>query len=807
MRVRRLLRGIGLWVGGLFAALAVAAIGLYAWMHTSLPAVDGEVAVAGLSAPVEILRDPDGVPHIFAATDEDAAFALGFVHAQDRLWQMETMRRLGSGRLSEVVGDLGVETDQFMLTLGLYHRAEEQFALLSPELRALITAYTAGVNAWLDQRSGALPPEFVLLFHAPEPWRPADSLVWGKLMAWRLATNRHEELLRHGLDGQLSPEQVAALFEQGEDDHGPITGSGARDTARLDLSPLLGIDPLSPREAGGASNFWVVDGSRTTTGKPILANDPHLPFMVPGTWYLARLVTPERTISGASAPGVPFIVLGHNDRVAWGFTTTHVDTEDLIVERLSPIDPGRYETPQGTAPFTVRSEVIDVRFGPTLTLDVRESRHGPIISDAVPEWLPVAADTRADHAVALAATYLRDDDRTPEAVFGFNRAAGWADFRAALEQFHSPQQNVAYADADGRIAFLSAGRIPIRPDGGGRRPVPGWTGAYDWQGFIPTDALPQAVDPVSGRLVNANNRVDPPGYPYDLGGSYDPGFRAERIVALIDGRPLHDLDSLHAIQLDAVSLAARGLAEAMIAGLPPDAPHAAIAARLDGWDGTMARDRPEPLIYAAWKSALFDAIVADELTGAVAQISDDRPRFLLRVLTGGEAASWCDDVGTAAAETCSGQISLALGRAVAVLSDRHGPDVATWRWGDAHAARFSHLPLGRIPGVAALTDRSIASDGGRHTANRAVWRGRGEDPFASVHGPGLRAVYDLSDLSRSRFMISIGQSGNPLSRHYGNLIERWRDGAWIELGRDRESLRADGSGRLLLRPVPADPAS
>ena len=368
-----------------FALLSVLlAVGSCSWL--SLPSYDGAETVTGLDAPVEIVRDANAIPHIYARSPRDSAFAMGYVHAQDRLWQLEMQRRIGSARLAEVVGEPGLETDRFLRTLGLYRVAERNFEALSPEVQAIYEAYAAGVNAWLETRSGLLPLEFQLLGHEPEPWRPADSLVWLKIMAWDLGGNFRDELLRARLADTLDAGQMRDLWAQHPDDPapGPHAVPGATVSARIDYGALIASTP-GVRASGLGSNSWAVSGDHTASGKPLLANDPHLRLEIPGVWYLAHVSTPEFEIAGATLPGLPFPLLGRNRHFAWGFTNTGSDVQDLFIERIDPGDPSRYLAPEGSLAFEVRTETIAVSSEDTVELVVRETRHGPVISDVVAE--------------------------------------------------------------------------------------------------------------------------------------------------------------------------------------------------------------------------------------------------------------------------------------------------------------------------------------------------------------------------------------------------------------------------------------
>ncbi|MFT5485794.1 MAG: penicillin amidase [Paracoccaceae bacterium] len=775
--------------------LAVAGI---LWLRTSLPGLSENIALPGIEAPVEVVHDSNGIPHIIAGSTSDAYRALGFLHARDRLFQMDFMRRLGAGRLSEVTGRPTLQLDRTMRTLGLYRLAGETVSRMPPDARAALDAYAAGVNAFLASRSGALPPEFVVLRYQPEQWTPADSLVWGRLMAMRLTGNWRTEALRAALAERLSAAQLADLWPRGTDVT-PATLAGIlpmKDTARIAKQVLIGI-PDWLRQVS-ASNSWLVSGTGTQTGKPVLANDPHLGYRAPGLWYLARISAPGLDVTGATVPGVPFHILGHNGRIAWGFTTTDSDTQDLFVERLDTDRPGHYLTPGGSAPFVTRQETITIKDAPAETFTVRETRHGPVISDIYNNLTKVAGES---HVIALAATSLRADDMTPLALFGFNKAQNWQDFRDAARHFHTPQQNISYADTGGNIGFISPGRVPVRRTGLGRRPVPGWTGTYDWTGFIPFDALPQSYNPASGRIVNANHRIVPDSYEWYLTDDWSAPYRARRIYAALDTTEPHTVAQSLRLQTDTLSLAAKDLLPVLLGNLDARTEkRRRVAALLQAWDRQMSRDAAAPLIYSTWLVAVNRALYADELGPLFPQYFGLRPRVVLHMLT--KRTAWCDDVTTEHSETCREIVSRALDTAVLSLEDKYGGDIDNWRWGKAHQAVFSHPLFGRIPVIKQLSDIRIEADGGPYTVSRAQSRiGDSKAPFASVHGPGYRAVYDLSDLANSRFATATGQSGNPLSPLYANTTRNWRDGKYIKIPQTRADAIKETMGITRLTPA------
>jgi penicillin amidase len=774
------------WTAWAVAAItglgAVLAAGGFLWLRQSLPQTEGSVAIAGLSAPVEVLRDVQGLVTIRAESEADAFTALGFVHAQDRLAQMDLMRRMGAGRLSEVLGERTVKLDRLMRTLGLYRLAEGSLDHLSPETVAAVEAYAAGVNAYIEGPGLVLPPEFHLLRYRPEPWRPADSLVWGRLMALQLSGNWSDEALRLRLSARLTPEQIAFLW--------PVYPAGAP-VATGEQAAFRGLEVPRPGEVlpwawapKDASNSWAVAGALTASGKPILANDIHLALSTPSQWYLVRIETPELTLAGATAPGIPFMIAGHNGRLAWAYTTTHSDTQDLFVERLSKEAPDSYDTPEGAWSFETREEEIAVRGGAPVRFTVRASRHGPVVSDLSPD---LSAALPKDHVAALAWPALRPDDLSAEALLAMNRARDRDGFLAALGRFHSPQQNILYADRAGQIAFMAPARVPIRPQSDGRFPVAGWSGGHDWSGLIPFAEMPRALDPPSGRIVVANNKIVPDDYPYLIAADWPPAHRASRITALLDADAGAGPETHARMQMDTLSPAAGELLPLLLQA-PAASPRAGRARELlAAWDLRMDRDRPEPLVYFAWMRTANRLLLADELGDHFAAFQRADADLLVKVLREGE--TWCDDVGTDAAEACPERISAALEEALGEVEARFGADMAAWRWGEAHVARFSSPILGNLPVIGRWFDVALETDGGQETVNRGglSLRGPEDQLFEHRHAATYRAVYDLADLDRSRFMIAGGQSGNPLSPHYGNLAEAWRDGLYVMLNVDESA--------------------
>jgi penicillin amidase len=787
-----------------FLAVLAAAIVLlgYVYLRQSLPRLEGEIALAGIAAPVEILRDRYGVPHIFAASERDAQFALGFVHAQDRLWQLEMNRRVGAGRLAQALGPGGLETDRFMRTLGVRRAAQASHARLDQDARTMLDAYAAGVNAFVATEP-VLPPEFLLLRIRPEPWLPVDSIAWLKMMAWDVGGNWRSELLRMRLARTLDTARIHEFLPPYPGDPIPairelkdVYEGLEREPPRIaaeEAGKETGFDSDSP----AGSNSWAISGERSTSGKPLLANDPHLGLNAPSIWYLAHLNAPGLDVIGATLPGVPGVLLGRNDRIAWGFTNTGPDVQDLYLEKLDTA--GNYLTPLGARPFEVVTEPIEVKGAATESLQVRISRHGPIVSDSVQSALAL---TPRGHAMALAWTALAEDDRTMQAAIRIGRSRSWQEFEAGLRHLHAPQQTVTYADVEGNIGFVAAGRVPVRKpenDLKGLAPAPGWDARYDWTGYLPFEALPRSLNPAGGAIVSANQKMTPPGFPHHITYEWQAPYRARRAEELLLATPRQSLQSLARMQMDVVSQAARELLPHFLSTKPKDDAAREALKLLAAWDGSMAAARAEPLILTAWWRELAFMLYADELGSDFRHNWSPRAPFVLGVLT--RHPAWCDDVRTSRVESCAELLSESLERALRDLRRRFGDDVRAWRWGDAHPAQHRHRPFSRNAWLARFFDIGVPSPGDAYSLN--VGRSDFNDetaPYANRYAAGYRAIYDLADPQGSLFIQSGGQSGNPLSPHYRAFAQPWARGEYIPMRTDRRTLEANGVQRLVLVP-------
>jgi penicillin amidase len=762
--------------------------------YRAMPATSGTERLRGLSADVRVWRDDYGVPHIFAASMDDAARALGYVHASERLYQMEIRRRVGQGRLAEIFGAERVGVDEFIRTLGLYREAESSLASLSPWAQKRLEAYADGVNAFLDSHEDALPPEFLIIGDRPERWKPADTLVMGKLLSFQLSGNYKREALRARLRRKFGAEQAAWFFPamtRGT----PITTEPAigadhadADGVEDEIGELTGV-------GRGASNEWVVAGSRTVTGKPILANDPHLELGAPILWYLARVVTPQGSVKGVTVPGTPVILLGQNDNIAWGFTTANTDTQDLFIETVDPADPAKYLTPNGSELFETREETIRVKNGADIKLTVRSTRHGPILSDVSADLANLAGPGKA---AALAFTGLGDRDTTFEAVMRLDVARNWGEFLDAMRLYETPTQNIVYADVSGDVGFLSPGLVPLRKSGDGLAPVDGASGAFDWTGLIPFEELPQLHNPVAGFAFNANNANVPDDHQPTFGRDWEEAFRARRIQQFFDTIDKHSLETSAAMQADHLSLAAKDLVPFIATIVPSDERARQAQALLAHWGGVMDKDRVEPLIFAAFLKSLHRILIDEKSGMTMEELGPFAVSTLISLMR--DHPAWCGSPDKPDPD-CRKTLGRALDEGLALLVKRDGADMSQWRWGAEHDALLRHQVFSHVPLFAWMCDLSVPSSGGFYTLDRGGgFEADADKPFARTHGPGFRGLYDLGDPPKSRFMITTGQSGHIFSRHYRDLVPLWNEVKSITLTGSEDDLRRAGARELTLTP-------
>jgi penicillin amidase len=827
---------------GIVVVAAIVAGGGYHYLRRSLPQIDGTTTVAGLSAAVEIIRDADAIPHIVAANKLDGLFGLGYAHAQDRLWQMEFQRRIGHGRLSEVLGPATLPQDRFLRTVGFGRAARAAWSSTPDWARRQVNAYVAGVNAFIATHHGArLPPEFSLLRFEPEPWTAEDVLVWVKMMAWDLSGNYSFELLRHDLIAAVGAERMAQLMPPyaadglsiltGSDGSGGAGRPGGLDTAgsylayptyqpypasswsRAFITAVSPGDPsvrdflTSTRTEGLGSNNWVVDGTLTASGKPLLANDPHLGTRLPSTWYLAHISAGEFEVIGATFPGIPAVALGRNRSIAWGATNVAADDEDLFRERLDAT--GTHAEFRGEQePITVIPETIVIKGAAPVTLNVRVTRHGPLVSDAINANNADSAATPKPQPIeplAFRWTALDADDGTLTAFLKLNEAHNWTEFTDALRGYVVPSQNFVYADVAGHIGYYAPGRIPLRASGDGSRPADGWSGNAEWTGWVPFDELPHLYDPPGHVIVTANHRPAPASYGYNLGLDWTEPFRAQRIFDLLTGTGRNAVrftpDDFARMQADTVSLHARALLPVLLkhAGRFEATGDRAVLDILRRWNFDATRDSAAAAIFQAWFLQLTHALVADEI-GPAAETYAGKfsyvARFLARTLTSNDSP-WCDNVTTPQRETCDDVVAEALSTGIDDLQHRLGSDMARWRWDAVHLAMFPHA-LDSVAALRPILSRSVGIGGDWSTVNVGV--SSADRPYEVHTIPGYREIIDLSPANDSRFLDAVGESGHPLSPHYDDFLQAWRAVTHKKMRMDRADIDQGALGHLRLTP-------
>ncbi|WP_020039986.1 penicillin acylase family protein [Salipiger mucosus] len=796
--------------------LGLVAVGLVYYLASrSLPDYDKTLAVAGTTADIEIVRDNAGVPHILARSDRDAFFGLGYAHAQDRLWQMTLMRRTVQGRLSEIFGRRTVETDTLMRRLDLHTLAVRSVEAQDGATLDSLAAYAAGVNARIeevnDRSLGRGAPEF-FLFNAPlAPWQPADSIAIVKLMSLQLSGQFRNEILRARTSLRL-PEA-----ERLEDILPEIPGAGtaalpeyaqlfpgAKGQQFAQGRPEGPLSPVPEPDFAGASNAWAAATGRTAGSGTLLANDPHLGFTAPSTWYLARMDLATGGVIGGTIPGVPAILLGRSEQLAWGITSAYLDDQDLYIEELDPENNERYRTPDGWKRFRTRRSIVEIKDAAPVTVTLRWTDNGPVLPKS---RFDLAGITPPGHVVSLAWTALSDTDTSMSAAIGLMKADSVEDAFERSDTYVAPAQMLTVID-DESIGMKLVGAMPERDaahQSKGRMPSPGWIESNRWQGILPDSANPRWIDPEGGIVGNTNNKVIDRPFPRHISYDWGDSQRVQRWSAMMQGRAVHTRDSFIEAQLDTVSPAARTLlpligrdlwytGEAAPEGTPERRRRRALDL-LANWNGEMNEHLPEPLIYAAWLRALQDRLIRDDLGPLADDYDHIRPLFIERVFRDVDGASaWCDVVRSAPTETCTDIARLALDDALVWIDERYGSALESLRWGDAHQARHDHPVLGEVPVLRYFTNIRQSTSGGDFTLQRGLTLGHGRDPFANVHGATYRGVYDFADPDSSVFISSTGQSGHFLSRHYDDLGQLWRRGEYIPMSLDEDLARAASVG-------------
>jgi penicillin amidase len=837
------------------AAAGLVGVGALAAVRRSLPRTSGTLPLPCLHEPVTVQRDRWGVPHIYAANNHDLFAALGYVHAQDRLWQMELNRSMGNGQLAAIFGELVLPTDRFVRVLGLGRQARSEVERMADEPRSLVESYVQGINTFVETNENRLSPEFSLLRHQPRPWDAADVVVWSKVIAHALSGNWSIELLNARILALVGPERARELKLHYPDDQPVMIPTGSRYAPRTGEALLNGSDHLPPelngRLPGQGSNAWVVGGSRTTSGKPLLANDPHLGVSMPSIWYEAHLEGGDFRVTGATFPGLPAVVIGHNEHIAWGITNTMIDVQDLYIERFDPNDPLRYQWRDGWETAQLVREEIQVkgRSEPVIE-EVRITRHGPVVGPVVappgtpfyeaygPPAPPAEHENGQNgHSVEELAQLAQQAEPAPPAdqpletlairwtghetgdlvaaAIDYNRAQDWHAFRSALRIWKAPPQNFLYADTAGNHGYMLAGALPLRAQGDGQLPVPGWTGDYEWEGFIPHDELPAVLNPESGMVINANQRLVGEDYPYyeHVRGEWMSGYRAMRIQALLEATPQHDIDSFAAMQQDLYSIPGTELAQ-LVADLPLSDPFEMQARDLlVGWDGIMSVDSVGATIYTVLRYHLERQAYAEvgDLLYAPAHngffqtlpINETLNRrglnailHRIRAAAGPELA----DPWLGPDRTWTDLLYEGLRLTVNELKQQFGKNPQQWRYGRLHTLTMHHT-LGRVALLSQLFNRGPWPTGGDLDTVCMGYTPRDAVAGAIYVGPLYRQICDPSDWEASVSVLLSGQSGHPASRHYCDMHALWQQGDYHPMLWSRERVDEHTIATLSLEPA------
>jgi len=784
--------------------LVLVSLGGTVWfVRKSWPQVSGTLSFPYLTAQVEVLRDKWGIPHIFAENSHDLFFAQGYVHAQDRMWQLEFTRRVGSGRLSEILGKDAVGIDRFARVLGFRKSAERDWEAMGEEDRAVMENYAQGVNAFLADNRSNLPLEFTFFGDEPEVWTPVDSLVITKLMSWILSENASIEMTRSRVlmaAGESVASDILTPYRDGVSVTVPIDAASYEKLGSALVGTLRTVSETVGRV--GASNSWVISGSRTATGLPIIANDTHLDLFMPSAWYGNGIHGGGYDLVGYSLAGTPGITIGHNRRIAWGITDLVADVQDLYLEELdSQTDPQHYKFRGEWLPLKIESEEIQVKDSIPITISVKRTGRGPLVNQFVgglEDSRPISIAWASDQSPNLIRSLIL-----------LNRANNWDEFRSALSQWDGPNLSFVYADVDGNIGYQAAGRIPIRsPRGQGIIPEIGSTGEHDWQGRIPFDELPRSFNPPDGFVVSANQKLVSDDYPYHLGYEWADPYRAIRINQLLANNNRVSIEDSKQMQGDTYHLVAENLREYLKVIEPANDLERRSLAEVQAWNLRCDTNEVGASIYQVWYRLLLEETVGDELGQ---ELTTEYLEYYwvhgpaLVSLMKGDASRVFDQINTEQVETRDDIVRRAFSGAVKWLSERYGTDPSEWKWGRLHTLSFRHRPFGRadIPIISRLfnSEPIVAPGGDRFTINCTwfVWDDP-EAPFSADAGSAQRIIMDLNDWDSTAAINSTGQSEQLFHPHREDQIPLWQNLKYHPLMFNRETIEASTENRLTMVP-------
>ncbi len=786
------------WIVGIVLGLIlVIVVGVYAYLRATLPDYTGKISVPGLQQPVEIIRDSYGMPHIYAQTDQDGYFAVGFCMAQDRLFQMDLMRRAARGQLAEILGKDLVAVDTFFRTITAGKSPEDIAAAYPAETLSAARSYTAGVNRFITHHKGPLPIEFKILGYAPQPWQVSDGVAVHYLMSKDLNIAFGVEMLHAAVIEKVGEKLAQEIFPDYPEGY-PLIIPEAQ--AALEFLKMLNLaGEMRQAEGGGASNSWVVSGKKSVTGKPILANDPHLGHGVPGIWYEAHLVTPSMNVSGALLPGIPFVIIGANERVAWGFTNVMADDTDFYIEKLNPANPDQYEYMGRWEDMQIKESVIKVKGGDDVQFKVKLTRHGPLIDQINPVYKP--------QNTAIAMRWTAYDTLQASPFIELDTARSVDDIEKAAASFKCPGQNWVYADDQGNIGYWAAVGIPIRDGFSGAVPVPGWDGKHEWKGYVPTAQQPHLRNPDRGWIATANNKHTGDDYLYPISHYYAMPDRFARIKNMITAKDKFDARDFAEMQADFYVVLAREWVPMMLASLSlsgkqfTENEKKAMAA-LKGWNFVATTADVASTVFHATINEMvkntFKKRLGEDLYGEYIKNRYIAFNAMRNLVAAGES-EWFDDPDTAEKEDINAIISKSFSEAIVYLNDKMGSNVDDWKWGDLHTLTLYH-PFGRSSSLMGyfMNIGPYPMGGSLATVNPQPYKLT--QPWEGFHGASLRYIIDFADRKNSRRVIPAGISGNFMSPHYDDQAELWRTGKYRPFVLDRQSIEADARYTLQMLP-------
>ncbi len=803
----RLTTKIFLGLGITLAVILIAGLVLSYYLVTkSFPQTSGSLALIGLSNNVNVFRDEYGVPHIYAESEEDAYAAVGYLHAQDRLWQMEMIRRAGMGRLAEILGEPALKVDRMFRTVGLWKLTKNLTASLDDHSRRLLESYAKGVNAYIQSGKGHYPVEFDVLNFSPEPWQVEHSVVVSRLMGWELNHARWVDVVLGELVERFGAAKAAEVFPRWEDDAPliipePSKGKRIAESLRqfLDADQTYRALVGAPAFSGG-SNAWVVSGAKSVTGKPILANDPHLALTAPARWYELHVVAPGLDVGGASLPGVPFVVIGHNRHLAWGVSNAMADDEDFYVEEVDSLQhPTRYRFNNSWRPMTQEVDTILVKGSNPVFLTIYKTHRGPVVNRFE------AAAELSQHLITMRWTGYEQSSEA-KAFYLINKATSWKDFREALRHFALPAQNFVYADVDGNIGYRTGGLLPVRKMKGPTLPYPGTTDEFDWKGFVPFDRMPEVINPPQGYIATANNKIIADSYPYYVSYHWEPPWRAMRINELLQSQQKLSVEDFQRMQTDAVSPHAREIVPLILQAYQG---HESLSRQttealtyLRNWDFEMKSDNVATSLFQSFFTNVIRNTFEDEMGERLLALYDTLASIPMtvttRLLKEGNS-SWFDNISTPGRETRDDIIRQSFDGALQELKALLGGELKEWRWGRLHKVEFTHV-LGDVPILRSIFNVGPYQVPGSHST---IWKGdyRLARPFVNHVGPSMRQIFDLSDPNNTRAVTPPGQSGQAFHKHYNDQIHLWLEGGFRQVPMDREIIERKNYDHLILNPA------